>query len=149
MSSAAASQFKIKPFVSDYRKIDSEACEVAHIGQFREWIVGLCLERQVTDVLVEIIEIAEKYREHAWGVLTSPPLTINQRVDLRTLEGAGFYQKVEDRWLYHKGGGSIEALALSERYPPKEKAFAAFGVTYTWNIRIARDFSLLRNKTII
>jgi hypothetical protein len=148
-STISVSQRDIKPFFTDYRTLDSEAIEVAYIGQFKDLVMRLPLDRRVIEVLLEVISIAEQYRDSTWDILIAPPLTINHHVDLRVLEGAGFYQKVDQGWLYHKGGGSIEALALDERHPSKKKSFAGFGAAYPGTMGLHGNSAFLGTKRLI
>lgn len=106
---------------------DGSAEVLVGIDQIVDCLDSLNLPMSTYRILRRVYRSLEPLAEYSTMVLTSPAASEQGGIDLRHLEGAGFYQRIGSTWIYHKGGGSVEAALIWKALGGKPR-FRGFGV---------------------
>ena len=104
--------------------------ELFSLDNISSLIESLKANSSTKKVLREIYNILEPLQYRSQYLLYGVPRAAEQQVDLTLLEGSGFYENINNTWLYHKGGGSVEVLYIQEKLSLKGLIFPGFGVEY-------------------
>jgi hypothetical protein len=84
----------------------------------------------VTQRLAEIAAAIDLDDRQFSTLLCEFPKGTDGRVDLRQVQGSGFYRLMSHIYCYYKGAGSVEALALHQVFGKESIAYPSFGFEY-------------------
>lgn len=141
-------KFFIERFLKDYNNQQEKVYEYFGFSKIRQLIKGIAISLRAKKLLFELYENLESCNNHIYLILDKIPKACN-RIDLTYFEGSGFYSKVNSYWLYHKGGGSIEALCLQHKlFSDLALQYPAYGAEYPGHYGSFTESSLLGIKAL-
>ncbi len=119
---------KILDYAADYREIDSSMECMMGTETVTNFIRKKGFSKKAQGILGSLYEFLMPLNTHGFLLLNKIP-SQRETLDLTLFEGSGFYHYDEPYWIYHKGGGCIEALAIKERFG-LNPLYPSFGAEY-------------------
>ena len=135
-------------YLKDYSINENGIEEVFQIKNIDVLINNVHATDRTKHLLLNIYKKITPFQSRSKFLLHSLPYTDDGYVDLRFVEGSGFYENIDGLWLYHKGGGSVEALALQKKLGLNNLSFPAFGPEYPTSYGAFSKISFLGVKRL-
>jgi hypothetical protein len=137
---------KILDYAVDYREIDPRMECIMGTEIVMNLVRKNGFSKKAQGILGSLYEFLTPLKKHAFLLLNQIP-SQRKTLDLTLFEGSGFYHYDEPYWIYHKGGGCIEALAIKKRFG-LNPLYPSFGAEYHGDLGTFSSSSLLGVKRL-
>lgn len=134
-------------FYKDYKEFDPNMEHIIGLSQVYTIIESIEISERTRSILYDIYNSLEKSYVNSFTLLDKIPEN-QEEIDLTVFEGSGFYEKIDDFWIYHKGGGSLEALSIKKKIGFPDIEYPGFGVEYPGRLGTFSSMTFLGVKLL-